>query len=264
MNQERKDAVFSVRSLSVGTVEVPGPELYWMSDFDKWYALELQVVLIQGPGITALVNTGPPADLTPINEMWIAGLGPRGELKRTPEQGIEAALATAGVTPSDITHVVVTPFQLYSTGNIPLFDQAQICVSKRGWVHYHTTHEHPHDSRWHSIARDVLVHMVTDAWDRVRLLEDEDEIVPGIRTWFSGTHHRASVAVEVDSNDGVVCISDSFFTYQNVEGNRVLGITENMYEALACYDRARTAAQHFIPLYDPEVFQRYPDGIVSR
>ena len=27
--------------------------------------------------------------------------------------------------------------------------------------------------RWNSIPPDVLVHMVTDAWDRVRLLEDE-------------------------------------------------------------------------------------------
>jgi hypothetical protein len=160
--------------------------------------------------------------------------------------------------------VIVTPFQLYTTGNIPLFENAEICLSKRGWVHYHTTHDHPHDARWNSISQDVLVHLVTDAWDRVRLLEDEDEVVPGVRTWFSGTHHRASVAVEVDTDDGIVVISDSFFYYENVEDGRLLGINENMYEALAANERTLRVASHIVPLYDPKVFDRYPGGVVVK
>lgn len=253
---------FNVRSLSVGTVQVPGPELYWMSDWDKWYDLEFQVALVQAPGMNILVNTGPPADLSPINTMWMASLGDRGEFKRRPDQEISAALAGVGLTPTDITHVIVTPFQLYSTGNLRLFTNAQICLSKRGWIHYHTSHSHPHDSRWHCIDEATLVHLVTDGWDRVRLLEDEDTVVPGIRTWFAGTHHRASIAIDVDTPSGVVCVSDAFFTYQNVEDGRILGISESMYEALATYERARTTSDIRFPLYDPEVFRRFPNGIL--
>jgi hypothetical protein len=255
---------FAVRSMKTGQVDVPGPELFWMDGWDAWYPLHLQMVLIQGEGVNALVNTGPPPDLTPINEIWTSGLGPCAELIRRPEEEVVPALANVGVAPEDITHVILTPFQLYSTGNVPLFRNAEICVSKRGWVHYHTTHAHPHDSRWHSISQEVLVHMVTDAWDRVRLLEDEDTVVEGLRTWWAGAHHRASLAVEVDVEDGIVVVSDSFFYYENVEDNRVLGITENMYEALAAYERARATAAHLVPLYDPKVFDRYPDGIISR
>ena len=254
---------FDVHVLSVGRTEIPGPELFWMAEWDRWFPLSFNVVLIRGEGVTALVNTGAPADLGPLNEMWASILGPRARYEREPGETIEAQLASLGVRPDDVTHVIVTPFQLYSTAGIPLFGNAEICVSRTGWTHFHTTHEHPHDNRWTSFSPEVLVHLVTDAWDRVRLLADDDEVVPGLRIWWAGTHHRASLAVEIDSTAGTVVASDAFFHYENVEDNRVLGINESMYEALACYERTRRVADHIVPLYDPKVFDRYPGGVIA-
>jgi hypothetical protein len=255
--------MFSVRVVKVGEVEVPGPQVFWMSEWDRWLPLSFNVVVVQGDGVTALVNTGAPVDLSPINDLWTEGLGPRATFRRGEDETIEAQLRRIGIVPADVTHVVVTPFQLYSTGGIPLFTNARICLSRTGWVHFHTTHEHPHDNRWMSISREVLVHLVADAWDRVCLLEDEDEVVPGLRTWWAGTHHRASVAVEIDSEAGVVVASDAFFVYGNVEDGRPLGIGESMHEGLAAYERTRRVADHVVPLYDPTVFERYPDGIIA-
>lgn len=255
--------MYSVRSLKVGGIEVPGPQVFWMSSWDDWIPLLFQVVLIEGDGVRALVNTGLPTDIAALRDAW-ATAGERAVLRRDPEWEIGSALAGAGVEPDDITHVILTPLQLYTTSNIALFANASICLSQRGWVHFHTTHEHPHDDRWTSITRDVLVHLVTDAWDRVRLLSDEDEIAPGLRTWWSGVHHRASIVVEVDTPNGVVAISDSFFHYENVEGGRILGINESMDEALRTNDRVLQVADHIVPLYDPKVFERYPGGIVSQ
>lgn len=110
---------------------------------------------------------------------------------------------------------------------------------------------------------EVLRYLVIDAWERVHLLDDEDDIAPGLRAWWAGTHHRASMAVEVDTDRGVVVASDAFFYYANVEDGRMLGITENMYEGLATYERARNAADHIVPLYDPRVFDRYPGGVIA-
>ncbi|HWL44423.1 MAG TPA: hypothetical protein VNQ73_15895 [Ilumatobacter sp.] len=254
---------FSVEVRPVGRTEIPGPELFWMSDWDRWFELSFNVAVVRGDGITALVNTGAPDDLTALNARWTGIFGERGEFRREPYETITAQLADLGIAPDDVTDVVVTPFQLYTTAGIPLFRNARLHLSKRGWVHFHTTHDHPHDDRATSIAPDVLVHLVTNAWDRVHLLEDEDEIAPGIRTWFSGAHHRASIAVEVDSHAGTVVLSDSFFHYANVEDNRLLGINENMYEALATNARAKAVADHLVPLYDPAVFDRYPGGVVA-
>lgn len=254
---------FGVRSLCVGRTEIPGPELFWMGGWDQWFPLSFQVLLVQGDGVTALVNTGAPADLAPLNGVWTSILGERSQYLRDGSETIQAQLASVGVRPTDVTHVFATPFQLYTTAGIPLFTNAKLCLSKRGWVHFHTTHQHPHDNRWTSISPEVLVHLVTDAWDRVRLLEDEEEVLPGLRTWWAGTHHRASVAIELDSTAGTVVASDAFFYYENVEDNRVLGINENMYEGLACYERTRRVADHIVPLYDPKVFDRYPGGVIA-
>lgn len=252
---------FSVDLLALGSAEVPGPELFWMSDWDVWHPLVFQAVLIRGDGVTALVNTGPALDLGPMNRHWVAMLGERAPLRREPGQFIVEALAAHGVTPSDVTHVILTPLQLYTVSNVPLFDRAQICLSKRGWVHFHTTHEHPHDNRGTSLPDDVLVHLVTDAWSRVRLLESEDEIVPGLRTWDCGVHHRASLVVEADTRRGVAAISDAYFYLENVERSHPIGITESITEAQATYARVRRTADVILPLYDPKNLQRFPDGL---
>lgn len=247
----------------VGHTEIPGPELFWMSDWDRWYALSFNVAVVRSEQAVVLINTGAPDDLGPIDARWTGIFGERGRFRRDDDETITAQLDRIGLAPDDVTDVVVTPFQLYATAGIPRFTRARIHLSRRGWTHFHTTHDHPHDDRWTSFSPEVLVHLVTDAWDRVHLLDDEDEVVPGVRTWFSGAHHRASVAVEVDSTAGTVVLSDSFFHYANVEDDRLLGINENMYEALATGERARRVADHLVPLYDPAVFDRYPDGVVA-
>lgn len=254
---------YAVRSFKVGEAYVPAPMVHWLSGWGEWHRLWFQVVLVTGPGVTALVNAGPPADLTALNERWRQRQGPRAGMDRAPGETIEAVLDGVGLHPGDVTHLLLTPLQAYTTANVPLFDRAEICLTRRGWVHFHTTHEHPHDDRRTSIPPDVLVHLVTDGWDRVRLLDDEDEVAPGLRTWWSGGHHRASMVVEADTPVGVAAISDSFFVYDNLHG-RPLGLSESLEESRRTAERVRATADHVVPLYDPEVFTRYPDGIVSQ
>lgn len=259
---------YAVRSISVGTFEEPGPAVFWMSSWDEWISLRLQLVLIQGDGIMALVNTALPDDLSDLHAEYPTALmfkpeGERGALvRRRPDELQRPALAAAGVTPEEITHVIVNPIVRYTTETLDQFPNAQLCFSKRGWIHYHTTHTHPHDSRA-AFSRPTLVNLVTDWWERVRLLDDEDQIGPGLRTWHSGVHHRSSMVVEVDTAVGIVAISDSFFVYENLEGNRALGLNESFEEMFRAYDRVRRTTDHAIPLYDHAVFERYPGGIVA-
>lgn len=254
---------YSVTTLALGTAEVPGPELYWMSHFEEWFPLVFQAVLIRGEGVCALVNTGPARDLTDMNDQWASFLGERARMHRGDGQFILDQLAAHGVAPDDITHVILTPLQLYTVSNVLAFPSAEICIAERGWVHFHTTHQHPHDNRATSIPDEILTELVTTAWSRVRLLKDEDEIAPGLRTWWSGGHHRASIVVEADTASGVVAISDTFFVHENVTDDVPIGISENIYEALATHDRVRRTADIVLPLYDPENFSRFPDGLVA-
>lgn len=258
---------YAVRVLSAGSSLIRGPEVFWMSHWNEDLPIAFNMTLIEGDGMRALVNTTPPDDTHSIRRdfprMRYLHDVPDGDLSRRPEHRIDGALASVGLTTEDITHILLTPLELYTTGTLHKFTKAQICMTKRGWIHFHVTHDHPHDSRWRSFPKETLVNLITDDWDRVRLLDDEDEIAPGLRSWWSGAHHRESMVVEVDTATGIVAISDSFFYYENVEDGMLLGLCENMYEALACNDRVLKTAQHIVPIHDPKVFERYRDGVIT-
>jgi hypothetical protein len=254
-------ATHRILPFEVGTMDVPGPQVFWMSDWGRWLTLSFQVLAIRGSNTLALVNTGPPGDLSILNAHVQSVLGSRAIFRPSAAGPLLEQLRRAGIDPAAVTHVLLTPFTLYTTGGLRLFPNSQICVSKTGWVFFHTTHDHPHDVRHATLAPDVLSYLVGDAWERVRLLEDEDEIAPGLRTWWAGTHHRASIAVEVDTGEGTAVASDAFFYLENVAENRMLGIGESMAEGLACYARTRAVADHVLPLTDPRVLERYGRGL---
>jgi hypothetical protein len=246
----------------MGVGDVPGPELFWMSHWDEWYPLVFQVALVRGHGRVLLVNTGPAEDLTAMNDGWLAFLGERARFRREPGEFIIDQLARHGILAEDVTDIVLTPLQLYTVSNVLLFPRARIHISRRGWRHFHETREHPHDSRETSIPFSILSELVGPLWSRVVLLDDEHEIAPGLRTWWAGGHHRASVAVEIDTLTGTAVASDAFFYLENVTSMHPIGICENIYEALAAMRRA-IHAKHIIPLYDPHNFERYLNGLVQ-
>jgi hypothetical protein len=234
-----------------------------MGGWDGWWQLTFQVALVRGPESTILVNTGPARDLAPMNNAWASFLGERAAMTRVEGEFILDQLSRLGIEPGEVTHVILTPLQLYSVSNVLAFENAHVCIARRGWVHFHTTHEHPHDVRANSIPDEILVELVTSAWPRLRLLADEDEVVPGVRTWWSGGHHRASLCVEVTTRDGVAAMSDCFFYRENVDQDRPIGINESLDETLAAYERIRRTADLIVPLYDPHNVERFPGGRIG-
>ena len=125
---------YTIQFLKMGQVEVPGPEVYWMSDWEKWVQLYIWALLIQGDGKNILLNTGPPKDLTELNACWSEAVSPRSQMIRQEEERPENVLKNVGLTVDDIDYLLITPLQAYTTGNIHLFKNAQVCLSRRGWI----------------------------------------------------------------------------------------------------------------------------------
>lgn len=255
---------FTVRVLKMGQCDVPGPEVFWMSHWDKWYTLNFYMVVIQGGGKTAIINTGPPADLTSLNEVWKHFAGERCQMVRQESERPANALASIGISPEQVDYVLVTPLQAYATANIPLFRNARICLSRRGWIEdYHAPKWPMHIPRELRIPDAVLTYLQFESPDKLRLLNDEDEVMPGLRAWWAGVHHRSSMAYAVDTAKGTVIATDAVFKYGNVEEPHPLGIMESMEECFATYARLSRDASVVLPLYDPEVFDRFPGGHIA-
>ncbi len=262
---------YSVRAFNGGTFWVPGPEVYWMEAWSQREEMNALIYLVQatepdlGGAQNILVNTGPPQDLTVINQAWLNFFGyPEAQIVRSEAQLPQNILRSQGLTPDDISLVLVTPLQAYATANIPMLRNATIAISRRGWIEdFQAPFYHLHVPRHLRVPADVNQYLQNEGWDKLRLLADEEEVQPGIRVFWAGVHHRSSMAIAIDTEKGTVIISDCFFKYGNIESGRYLGVMESMMEADRTWARIRKEAAIFASIYDPEVFVRHPDGILA-
>jgi glyoxylase-like metal-dependent hydrolase (beta-lactamase superfamily II) len=255
--------VYTVRAFRAARADVPRPEVLFMKGWGEWEKLYFYIFLIQGEGITALINTGPPQDLEILNIHWRAFAGERCQLIREASETPKTILASVGLVPADITHVLLTPLQLYATANLMLFRNAQICMLRRGWIE--DVMARPpwlHVPRELCISDETLNYLLFTSKDRLRLLDDEEDVYPGIHAGWVGTHHRSSALYSISTTKGLVGVSDCAFKYGNLDGHP-LGIGESIEEGYRAYTRIRKEIQHFLPLYDPEVLERYPGGLVA-
>ena len=256
---------YSVQAFNGGTFWVPGPEVYWMENWNTREEMNAIIYLIRGGGHNILINTGPPQDLTVINNAWLGFFGyPEAQIVRTDDQLPQNILRSQGLTPADIDTVLVTPLQAYATANIHMFTNATIGISRRGWIEdFQAPYYHLHVPRHLRIPVEVNNYLQNEGWEKVRLLADEEEILPGLRVFWAGVHHRSSMAVAVDTEKGTVILTDCFFKYGNVEAGRYLGVMESMMEADSTWARIRKEADIFASIYDPEVFARHPGGVIA-
>jgi hypothetical protein len=84
---------YRVDVLKMGQCDVRGPEVYWMDRWEDWETLYFYMVLIRGGGKAAIINTGPPRDLTTLNQRWTGTFGARGALVRRESELPEQQLA---------------------------------------------------------------------------------------------------------------------------------------------------------------------------
>lgn len=235
-----------------------------MERFQEWTTLEFQMAVIQGCGKTILVNTGFPDDIDGIARGWRDYLGERAILRRPEAWKTLPALQSAGIKPADVDLVLITPIQLYTTGNLRLFPRARICVSRRGWVEDIIAPTYPHHVPRAGCIRDEdLSWLLAENHEHFHLLEDVEEVLPGLVCRWAGVHHRSSILVEAQTSRGLVILSDCAFHFANVEQSRPLGIAESIIEAHGVYRDIRARAQHFVPLYEPQIHERYPGGIIA-
>lgn len=253
---------YSVQALNAGTFWVPGPEVYWMQAWERREEMNIILYLVRGGGQNILINTGPPQDLSILNKAWLDFFGfPEAQIERSEEQLPQNLLKAQGLSPEDISTVIVTPLQAYATANIHLFRNATICISRKGWIEdFQAPYYHLHVPRHLRIPREVNDYLQNEGWKKLRLLGDEEEVVPGIRVFWAGVHHRSSMAVCIETEKGTVLITDCFFKYGNLEKGLYLGVMESMMEADATWARIRREASIAASIYDPEVFRRHPCG----
>jgi hypothetical protein len=260
----RFQVTFSIRLFKVGQCELPGPAVFRVSPPDAWHLLYFYMAVVQGHGKTVVLNPGLPDDLSEINSVWTAIAGERCRVRRTEDERTEAILASLGIAPAMVDHVLVTPFKTYALGDLTLFPKATVCLSQRGWTEQYLARRYPlTEPEPLAIPDDTFERLQRGVPNPVKLLRDEDEIVPGIRAFWVGARDRSSMAFVINTARGAVALSDCCFKYENIEQPHPTGIADSLEECLTAYTRMRSEGSIVVPLYDPAVLDRFPDGRIG-
>jgi glyoxylase-like metal-dependent hydrolase (beta-lactamase superfamily II) len=258
----RQPAVsYTVTIVKVGQCEMPGPLVYRTSSEDEWHTLFFYFVVVRGGGKTLVINTGLPEDLSGLNALWGEMAGPRCQVTRQSEERLGPVLVRLGLNPRTVDYVIATPFKGYLLANLSEFPNATVCVSQRGWTERYLARRYPSPMPDPTAVSDAMLdRLQTGAPNPLRLLRDDEELLPGIRVRWVGIHDRSTVAVVVHTESGDVVITDACLMYEHIEGMVPLGVTESLEACLNAFVMVRQSGPLIVPLYDPLVLERFEGG----
>jgi glyoxylase-like metal-dependent hydrolase (beta-lactamase superfamily II) len=210
--------------------------------------------VIEGQGRLIAVDTGigEPGGLRQKIQGYIVEEG----------QDTVSLLGRLGLVPDDFDSVILTHLHWDHCLNTPLFRRAQILVSAREWDNV-IKPRHPALASDPAFPR-AVVHYLTKAAGRVRLIDDEVEVARGIKLFWVGGHTPGSQAVAVTTVLGTVAISgDTVARYENIEQDRAIGLYYSLPECYEGMARIRKFADIVLPNHDPAVMARWQDGKIG-
>jgi glyoxylase-like metal-dependent hydrolase (beta-lactamase superfamily II) len=168
----------------------------------------------------------------------------------------------AGFDPAAVQDVIITHAHYDHTGNLGDFSNARFhmgateMASVTGPLMTHPA------TRAGFGKRDIktLVGFVYE--DRMRFLDDEDEVFPGIRSFILPGHTTGQLALEIDTARGpVIVASDAVHLYSELETERPFPVFHDMGAMIMSYRKLKARAARpnlIVPGHDADVTRRYP------
>jgi glyoxylase-like metal-dependent hydrolase (beta-lactamase superfamily II) len=257
---------YKITVLSMGKANVPAAEVYWMTKLFGWEKLTFWSFLLESNNRKILLNTGFPQNYSALKKLWTtwaqeAMNEPGHEPIVTKKNWIVNSLAAKKIKPEEIDDVLITPITAYATGGLDQFPNANLWISKKGWIDFHAPDpEIPQLPRNILFPNHILNYLVAEKnAHRIKLLSDKEiEFLPGIKSWFCGGHHRSSMLFKVNTKKGIVGLTDAIFKYRNYEENIPLGLSESVEEHHRLFAKMKREVDMVLPLYDPELENRHP------
>ncbi len=174
-----------------------------------------------------------------------------------PDQALEAAL---GISPDQVTDIIVTHSHWDHADGVDLFPNAAVWMQKAEYEHYVGPNGEVLN-RGGVDADDARMFVALRTSGRLRLIDGEQQILPGIQVHLGGKHTFASQFVSARTPGGtLVLASDNAYLYANLDQKRAIAQTLDAASNLAAQARMLQIAgdpRRVIPGHDPEVFTRF-------
>ena len=175
------------------------------------------------------------------------------------------ALAPLGISPADITDVIVTHLHYDHAGGLHLFPNARLHMQAAEMA-YATGPCMCHDTLRLPFTAAHVCEAVTRLYSGKVIFYDGDaEVAEGVTVHCIGGHSRGLQAVRVRTEAGwLVLASDAAHYYENVFARKPFPIVVDLQNMLDGFDRLHALASKrelIVPGHDPLVTTVYPRGV---
>jgi glyoxylase-like metal-dependent hydrolase (beta-lactamase superfamily II) len=187
------------------------------------------------------------------------------------DRDIRDLLAQAGVDPARVDHVVLSHLHFDHTGNIGMFPNATFSVSRAELDFW--TGPFGRQPALAAPVEDSELAQVVDLLrdERLVLIDDELEILPGIRTRRVGGHTPGQTITTVNlGSSRIVLAGDAVHFYEEMRQDRLYRVFTDALEMLRTYEHLRELDARpdtiVVSGHDPEVmgmFEPVAEGCVD-
>ncbi len=163
---------------------------------------------------------------------------------------VPTALGRTGLSPDDVTDVVLTHHHWDHVGALHHFTSARVVVHEREWRRVPARLREP-----------------VEASGRLASFGgDSTELGAGIGIRRAGAHtaHHSMVDVPCEGGDKIIA-SDAAYLFRSVEERRPSAVTVDRAANLAALRDAarRVGAENVLPGHDPALFDRFPSAVAG-
>lgn len=219
------------------------------------------VTLVQGHGHNIIFDTGY------YDEVRFARDGGAGVLRAG------EYLAEVGLKPEDIDTVILSHLHYDHCDNVDLFPNAKVYVGRaeyEGWIQACATIPRHHKVVFVYFEERVMEKLrKIEKEGRLVLVDDGEEIYPGISVHLAAGHSFGDQVLAVNTEDGVfVSTQDAAYTLENVETMTPMGYGLSQVGMCNAFDVIRRLVNdnwhHVIPGHDIDTFQKYRSTVFMK
>jgi glyoxylase-like metal-dependent hydrolase (beta-lactamase superfamily II) len=172
-----------------------------------------------------------------------------------------AVVERAGVKAADVPIALITHLHYDHWAGHSLFPRAEFWI-QRDEVAFWTGPYARYHAFQQSANTEAMTRLVTlNYTNRLRIIDGDREVMPGIRVHRVGGHTAGLQIVSVETAAGpVVLTSDASHFYRNVETRQPVQIITSLPEMLAAFETIHTLAgseRLIVAGHDPEVAKRF-------
>ncbi|MBI3024212.1 MAG: N-acyl homoserine lactonase family protein [Candidatus Tectomicrobia bacterium] len=247
-----RDATYSVHALCQGWRECDASLLLYLADAGRKARLPYFFWLLRpaGRGAPILVDTG-----------FLEGQCRARYAQFEDYRRHRDLLAPFGIGPGDVETVILSHLHWDHFGGVRLFPEARFHLQRRELEFWRGP------AGGHAFLRHYLADLEDAAWleaeGRLRLLDGDAEIAPGVTVHLVGGHTPGLQVVRVRTEEGwAVLAVDAAYVYRSLESMIPPGIHVRVDEALAALDRVKDLAGRpalIFPGHDAETLARWPE-----